>query len=65
MATKLVYLQNDESKFLLGQIDWADNVLAAPNVKYQNGRMSHDCANEVRLNAMDDLLEHAALQVTA
>lgn len=43
------------SNFLRSQIEWADKILAAPNVKYQNGRMSHDVASEVRYDAIEEL----------
>ena len=44
--------------YLLGQVEWANNILAAPCVKYPNGRLSHDAAREVLCEAQCALLDH-------
>lgn len=45
------------------EAEWADKVLAAPAVTYQNGRNSHEVAGEVLERAEDALIGH--LLVTA
>ena len=52
-----------QAEFLQGQVAWAEKVLNAPNVQYQNGRMSHECANEVMEKAQDELIDHARYSV--
>ncbi|MDU4254509.1 hypothetical protein [Pseudomonas sp.] len=43
--------------------EWADGVLARENVRFPNGRMSHEVANEMLEQAEDTLLDY--LCVTA
>lgn len=50
-------------EFLKQQKAWANGILAAPCVQYQNGRMSHEVANEVLEETEDELLDYLALQV--
>ncbi|KAB1444175.1 hypothetical protein [Bordetella bronchiseptica] len=45
------------------EAEWADKVLAAPAVTYQNGRNSHEVAGEVLDRAEDALIGY--LLVTA
>jgi len=43
------------------QAEWADKVLAAPAVIWQNGRNSHEAAGEILNQAEDVLLDHMVL----
>ncbi len=43
------------------QAEWAESILAAPAVIWQNGRNSHEVAGEILERAEDVLLDHAAL----
>lgn len=38
--------------------EWADKILLAENVKFPNGRMSHEVANEELERAEDVLLDY-------
>lgn len=49
--------EQDRINFLQGQIKWADKVMAAPNVVYQNGRESHEVAHEVWSQSQDELID--------
>lgn len=60
---KTVILDNDHSRFWLGQKKWAEQKLAEPEFIYQNGRSSYECANEVLDQAEDELVFDYALQV--
>lgn len=61
---KTVILDNDHSLFWFGQKKWAEQKLAEPEVIYQNGRSSYECANEVLDRAEDELIFDYALRVT-
>lgn len=60
---KMVHIDNEHSRFWLGQKQWAEDILSKPNVTYPSGRYSHDCANEVLEEAELELIEDLALQV--
>lgn len=45
------------SEFLKDRIANAERNLAKPNVRYQNGRMSHDVEREVLGEAQDELFD--------
>lgn len=51
------YEDNEESKFLQGQVKWAQDKLAEENILYPSGKWSHECAFEVLNDAEDRLLE--------
>lgn len=40
------------------QAEWADGVLSRPNVKYPNGRFSHEAAAEILERAEDTLIDY-------
>lgn len=52
---------NETANFLREQIQWAKGILAAPNVCYPNGRMSHEVAR-ARLDKYRQALEDYAMQ---
>lgn len=39
-----LFLLSDESCFAVNNIEWAEKILSSDNVKFQNGRMSHEVA---------------------
>lgn len=43
------------------QAEWAEKILAAPAITWQNGRNSHEAAGEILERAEDVLLDHMAL----
>ncbi len=45
----------DDARNAAMQVEWAQGVLAAPTVTYQNGRNSHEVASEV-LEQFEDVL---------
>lgn len=51
-----LFLKTDESAFAVINVEWAEGLLSRENVKFQNGRMSHDAANEVLEQSEDILL---------
>jgi hypothetical protein len=62
--SKLVYdNKNERSVFLQGQVKWADGILANENVLYPSGKWSHDCAYDVKNDALDELIDHICLVV--
>lgn len=62
---KFVHIDNEHSRYWLMQKAWAEEILAQPDVVFLNGRHSHDCAHEVHAEAMDELIDDLAVQVTA
>lgn len=40
------------------QLEWARRILAAPSVKFPNGRMSHEVAGEVLDEHEDRIIQH-------
>lgn len=58
-----IFRLTDESAEAATNAEWADSVLARENVRYPNGRMSHEVANETLEKAEDTLLDY--LCVTA
>ena len=65
MATKLVYIDNEHSRFHKGQIEWANKILNSEDVIFPNGRHSHDVALEVLESSSDALIDDLALQVVS
>lgn len=61
---KLVYVDNDHSREWLMQKAWAEGILAKPNVLFPSGRYSHDCARDVLDEALLELVEDLAIQVS-
>jgi hypothetical protein len=53
----LTFLITEESTDAATNAEWADGILARENVKFPNGRMSHEVANEVQEKAEDTLLD--------
>ena len=51
------FLITEESADAATNAEWADGILARENVKFPNGRMSHEVANEVQEKAEDTLLD--------
>lgn len=51
----------DRINFLHGQIEWADKVMAAPNVVYQNGRESHEVAHQIWSESQDELINYLGI----
>jgi len=60
---KAVYIDNEHSRFWLGQMAWAKKILSAPDAIFLNGKSSHACANEVLEEAELELLSDYAIQV--
>lgn len=57
------FRMTEQSADAATEAEWADKVLTAPAVTYQNGRNSHEVAGEVLDRAEDALIGH--LLVTA
>jgi len=64
MATEYALNDNNRVEFLREQIEWANGVLARPNVKYANGKWSHEAAGAVLDASESELLDHVELHVT-
>ncbi|EJS3802561.1 hypothetical protein OE494_29435 [Pseudomonas aeruginosa] len=52
-----IFRFTDDSAEAATNAEWADGVLARENVRYPNGRMSHEVAGEVLEKAEDTLLD--------
>jgi hypothetical protein len=48
----------DDARNAAMQVEWAQGVLSAPAVTYQNGRDSHEVAGEVLEQFEDALIDH-------
>lgn len=59
------FRSTEESRFAIGQIQWAEGILSRANVRFQNGRQSHEAANEVIEQNEDVLIDHLCLVVPA
>lgn len=55
------FLITEESADAATNAEWADGILARENVKFPNGRMSHEVANEVLEKAEDTLLDYLCI----
>jgi acetylornithine deacetylase/succinyl-diaminopimelate desuccinylase-like protein len=64
MNLQAKYAVNEESRFHMGQIEWAKGILANPSVTWPNGRNSHEAANQVIEESEDALIDHIQVQVT-
>lgn len=58
VGTVHCYPRNDATRAAVCQLEWAYTKLAEPCVTFQNGRTSHECANEVIEEYEDALLDH-------
>jgi hypothetical protein len=47
--------------FLLNKKAWAEKILSAPSVIFENGRDSHVVAGEVLAQTEDALIDHLAI----
>lgn len=56
-----LYLYTEESADLVDSIMWANKILERENVRWPNGRMSHDRAEEVLDKAEDELIKYTVL----
>ena len=63
-SLKPVIFDNAESRFLLGQIEWAKRWLAT-SADQLPGTLTHEKCNEVLEDAQDKLINHYGLQVVA
>ena len=61
---KAVIFDNDRSRFLRGQIEWAQRWLAVPADQLP-GVLTHEKCNQVLDDAQDELIDHTGLQVVA
>ena len=61
---KQAYIDNEHSRYWLGQAEWAQGILSSECVIFQNGRPSHEVALEVLELAEDELLDDYAIHVT-
>lgn len=61
---KLVYVDNEHSQHWLMQKAWAEDILSKPDVTFPNGRSSHECAHDVYDEAMLELIDDLAVQVS-
>lgn len=57
------YRKTEESADAATNAEWADGVLARENVKFPNGRMSHEVANEVMEKSEDILLDYLCVTI--
>jgi hypothetical protein len=53
-----LYDPTEEAQEAICQLDWAYGVLEKENVTYQNGRQSHEVANETVEKYEDALISH-------
>jgi len=58
VGTCHVYPINEATSEAVCQLTWAYSILDKPNVKFPNGRESHEAANEAIERYEDDLLEY-------
>ncbi|HHT5706172.1 TPA: hypothetical protein ACTZGK_004109 [Raoultella planticola] len=56
-----LFLLSDESCLAVNNIEWAEKILSCDNVKFQNGRMSHEVAHEVMEESQGILLNFLSL----
>lgn len=55
----VVYVDCDESRHALREIEWAKGILAKPDCIVANGRSMHELANEATEAAHDVLIDYA------
>ena len=62
-SMRTVIVDNEHSRFWIGQRNWAIGVLAAPSTIYLNGRCSHDAALEILEQSESELIDDYGVQV--
>jgi hypothetical protein len=57
LNTACGYTDCDESRHLMRELEWANNILAQPDWSAQNGRSMHELAQEVKEATLDALID--------
>lgn len=57
------YPRNEVTRDAVCQLEWAYAKLAEPCVTFENGRTSHECANELVERYEDRLIDHLQMTV--